>query len=147
MSKKQGMLNKNNPALWAKTRDAGFTLIELIIVLVIIGILATIAVSHVGIAREKALVKEAMAYLKNIQAVENVVFLESKNFAPCNAGTPCSSALRISLSQANWNYAVVPSGSDFTASASRKSGPWNSCVYNINSTMDNAVSAVAADCP
>jgi prepilin-type N-terminal cleavage/methylation domain-containing protein len=57
----------------------GFTLVELLLVTIIIGILASIAAPFVQAARDKALVAAARADLRNIQnAIESYVTMESR---------------------------------------------------------------------
>ena len=117
-----------------------FTLIELIIVIIIIGILATFAMPAFMETKEKALTKEAIANLKLIAAAEKIWRMESANNAytscPCNTPAICNAApppapggcnylLKLYLTTQNWTYwvtAVVPPPSTFIAYAQRQPG-------------------------
>ena len=94
----------------------GFTLFELVIVIVIIGILATFGVSQYNPMRESALNKEAIANLKLIQAAQKVYNMENGHYANCltmgwagNAEACINDNLKLSLPansnpNASWDY-------------------------------------------
>lgn len=91
----------------------GFTLIELIIVIIIIGILATFAVPQYFKTQERALDNEAKANLVLIQAAENIFKTESNAFyGSSTVHADLNSNLSISLPPAGgkWNYSVKKSG-------------------------------------
>lgn len=85
---------------------------ELVIVIIIIGILATLALVHYGSYKERTLDKEAQANLKLVIAAEKIYRMESGFYY--NSGTVQTAAitnindyLRLLLSTANnrsWNY-------------------------------------------
>ncbi|MCM8795768.1 MAG: prepilin-type N-terminal cleavage/methylation domain-containing protein, partial [Candidatus Omnitrophica bacterium] len=58
----------------------GFTLLELVVVIIIIGILATFGISQYIPARERALGKEAIANLKLIAAAERIYRMETGRY-------------------------------------------------------------------
>jgi len=131
-----------------------FTLLELTIVLVIVGVLATMATSHLAISREKALLKGALSGIKVLQAAENTRFAESGAFVACSglpaASTNCRDTLKIDLFgfPALFTYSVT-SGSptvDFTAQVGRASGAFSTCVYALNRTQD-AANYSSGTCP
>ncbi len=62
-------------------KRTGFTLIEIMIVTVIIGILALIAVLLVGNAKERAIVSSMMAELRNLQLSQEAFFTKNFEFA------------------------------------------------------------------
>ena len=91
---------------------SGFTLIEMIITVIIIGILATFAVPQYIATQEKALDKEAQANLVLIQAAENLYKIESGVFLGATSATAhadLSTNLQIALPPAGgkWNYTAT----------------------------------------
>ncbi|MCX5707171.1 MAG: prepilin-type N-terminal cleavage/methylation domain-containing protein [Candidatus Omnitrophica bacterium] len=103
----------------------GFTLLEIMTVIIIVGILATIGFTHYGGVKENALNREAVANLRLIQAAEKIYRMENGSYIACAcSSTACSSIaspgcnylLKLSLTAQNWAYAVDASG---TATARR----------------------------
>lgn len=124
------------------------TLLEVLVVVIIIGILASIGfVNYTGI-KERALAKEATANLKLIAAAERIYRMENANNAYINCSckvsgtgsdgcdnptTGCNPLLKLSLNSQNWRYAVSSTtASTFTAYASRQPGGSGVCVYNLS---------------
>ncbi len=62
-------------------KRTGFTLIEIMIVTVIIGILALIAIPRVGAMKERAIVASMMAELRNLQLSQEAFFTKDLAFA------------------------------------------------------------------
>jgi len=67
-----------------KIKKSGFTLIELVAVIIIIGILATVALPQFTRMREKAFDKEAMQILNTIKAAEMRYFVKTGSFYTTN---------------------------------------------------------------
>ena len=118
-----------------------FTLLELVIVIIIVGILATLGIYPYISSRERALGREARANLQLIAAAERIWKMESANnaYTACSclcAGTAatccndaavgCNILLRLNLNIQNWTYGVVAAGTGaaatFTATATRTAG-------------------------
>ena len=62
-------------------KRTGFTLIEIMIVTVIIGILALIAIPRVGSVKERAIVASMMAELRNLQLAQEAFYAKDLEFA------------------------------------------------------------------
>lgn len=98
-----------------------FTLIEILIVIIIIGILAGLALPGFNVTKERTLDKEAKASLLLIQAAEKIYKMEQGAWYPPGATTivisDINANLKVSLpaNQVNWTY-----GLDNTVVASEK---------------------------
>lgn len=84
------------------------TLLEILIVVVIIGVLAALALPNFAQMREGALNREAMANLKLLQAAERIYRMEISVFYT-SAANPThtqdlSEQLRLDLSARHWRY-------------------------------------------
>lgn len=111
-----------------RTLREGFTLMELIVVIVIVGILAALAAPIYTKTKEKALDREAVSALKLIQAAEKIYRMEQGFYFPCvdnsypncyTTSAPTASVDNINTylhlylrnQNQNWNYSVTPSTS------------------------------------
>jgi len=79
---------------------------ELIVVVVIVGILATFAMPAFINSREKALDKEAAANLKLIQAAQKIYRMETRNYIDCPNASDINTNLRLDIPTGSpkWNY-------------------------------------------
>ena len=95
----------------------GFTLIEVLIVVIILGILATIAIPQFAKMTKKARLAEAWTNLAAIRTGESVYYLEEDKYTACldelDAGESSSS---------NFTYSISVSGTDYNASAAGTAG-------------------------
>ena len=95
----------------------GFTLVEVLIVVIIIGILAAIGVPQFANSIEKAKGGEARAGLGHLQTGEKVYFAENEYYTT----TPAD--LDITLSQRFWAFSIsTPTSTTYTATATRSGG-------------------------
>lgn len=128
-------------------RRAGFTLVELIVVVIILGILGTIAIPAFQVTNEKSLSKEAIANLKLISAGEKIFRMENNTYYPSSGSesnvTNIFNNLRVSLSNANWGYTITGGANTFTAVAQRNARP---CFYTITESTLND-DPVPTSCP
>ena len=107
----------------------GFTLVEVLIVVIIIGILAAIGIPQFAASIEKAKGGEARAGLGHIQTGEKVYFAENEYY------TTTISNLDISLSQKYWAFTIASATSiTYTATATRSGGTYSGQTL----TMDQA---------
>ena len=128
----------------------------MLVVIIIIGILASLALPGFGRTKERTLGKEAQANLKLIAVAEKIYRMESEDqaYVDCvcscsgtdcstntcnNDSTPygCNYLLKLSLNPNNWTYSVTDaSTSAFTAVADRTdtaASPYNECIYTLTS--------------
>lgn len=105
-----------------------FTLVELIVVVIIIGILLSIGIPQYRKALERSRGAEAYAGLAHIQEAEKVYYASNEVYFPC-AGV-CTDAeeqvLDINLPQVGWTFTVIVAigpPPTFTATATRSAGP------------------------
>ena len=103
----------------------GFTLLELIIVIVILSILVTLNSSRFYKLKETSIDKEAIANLKLVQTAEKARKFIDEGYASCADITALNSALRLAIPTAAtyWNYkvdSVDVGNTTFTAKARRQ---------------------------
>jgi prepilin-type N-terminal cleavage/methylation domain-containing protein len=104
-------------------RKTGFTVLELAVVMIILGILATLGFVQYGTYKESTLDKEAQANLRLIVAAERVYRMEIGGFFACSDATCINGNLRMLLSPANWSYLTTATlGTATCAQATRTSG-------------------------
>lgn len=139
----KGIEYKFTPA--PKFLARGFTLMEMLVVIIIVGILATLGIRQYYPLREKGIAKEAFVALRLIRAAEEVYFAENGAYYPAS-GSEASEAtintyLRLdirggpNISDGNWDYTV----NSATATADRNSGPFDTCVYTITYSAPNSI--------
>lgn len=112
-----------------KMGKKSFTLMELMIVVVILGVLATLSVTQYISARERALDREAEANLRLILAAERTYRMEDNNnqYIQTNDTALTNTFLKLLLPQGGnraWNYFVhtQAGNTDFCAQATRTVG-------------------------
>lgn len=107
----------------------GFTLIELMVVVVIMGILAAIAIPTYTNTREKAIDKEAISVLKLVRAANKQYFSKYNFYLPLSGSITSISSinnnLSLDLNNASWSYSITGNGATFTASAARGGRTWS----------------------
>ncbi len=110
------------------SRERGFTLLELTIVVVIIGILAAIAIPSFMGSSAKAKQGEAQLILKQIYAMQQAYRQEKDTYYPSNGSTIVTqpggviSPLNVEIaSSARYSYSLTANQTSFVATAGSKS--------------------------
>ena len=126
-----------------------FTLLELLVVIVIIGVLATLGITHYGVIREMAIDREATANLKLIIAANRIYRMETDGqwYTSTDVGQ-INTNLKLSLpagTDRNWNYASREvAGGVRCADAQRNGG--DARIWGMLVDYQNAHSIPAGDC-
>jgi len=131
--------------MYKKCRKDSFTLIELMVVVIIVGILAGIIVPNHMRAREKAMDKQAKVILSLIRAAERNYKMETGNYVT-SGSTPgaINSALNLDIADdGNWAYSLSNTNS-FTATMTRNKGGFGR-TWTITANMVNAT--CSGNCP
>jgi len=103
----------------SKERNRGFSLLELLIVVAIILIIATIAIPSLLRSRQSAQESSAVAQLRTINTAE-ITYLSSNQGSYGNIAQLITQGLldnRFAGSVSGYNYAVAASGPNYTANA------------------------------
>ena len=131
-----------------------FTLLEVLITVIIIGILAGLAIPNFTKSRERALDKEAQTVLSLIQSAEKMYYMKDEtSYYPSIANTSVNvnsinSYLRLNLFSASWDYGInTDADTAYTATAGRLNGPsgWNRTWEIIAS--DTVARCISGPCP
>ncbi|MBN2407194.1 MAG: prepilin-type N-terminal cleavage/methylation domain-containing protein [Elusimicrobia bacterium] len=121
----------------SRKRNQGFTLVELVVVMVIIGILAVISVPMYRNYVERAIQSEGRALVGGIASAQKVYYAEHGTFMAVAAGTSQSTTLGVDARSNTYftTFSVTTGGGGtlFTATAvgGVADAPWN-VVYRGN---------------
>jgi prepilin-type N-terminal cleavage/methylation domain-containing protein len=98
-----------------------FTLMEMLVVIIIIGILAALALPGFGVTKERVLDREAKANLALIQAAEKIYRMEAGVYYPSSGSESnivnINTFLRVNLPTGglSWSYATDTASTQITA--------------------------------
>jgi prepilin-type N-terminal cleavage/methylation domain-containing protein len=95
-----------------RRNNKGFTLIELMIVVVIIGILAALAIPRFMPASSRAKQREALSILKQIYVMQRVYFQETGAYT-----TDLADLGIVIQANARYDYTILAPGASFVATA------------------------------
>lgn len=134
----------------------GFTLMEIVIVVLVLGVLATITIHPFNGIMERARDSEARTNLMLIQAAERVYYAE--NGVACippacgNLGA-INSELNLNLNANQWAYSIgalpAPPANHYQASAQRLTPPYSNGGFNRSFTLlsNETTPACTGTCP
>ncbi|MBM3244215.1 MAG: type II secretion system protein [Candidatus Omnitrophica bacterium] len=130
-----------------KQRRKSVTLLEMIVVIILVGVLAALALPNFGPFKEKTLEREAKSNLSLIRAAEKIYRMENAFYYPSTTASPISTTgtinndLKLAIPGANpyWQYKIESTGpGNFSAKARRVSTPAN--VWCITDAVDDPYS-------
>jgi len=104
----------------------GVTLIELIVIILIVGILATIAVTGYGRFVEHSRGQEAAANLELIYSAQKRFFLDNNTYLAAPTLAQINASLGLELTGTFFTYSTLGDARNFTATATRI-GPQGIC--------------------
>ncbi len=122
----------------------GFTLYELLVVVIIVAITAALALPNFGGMKERSLGRESKAQLKLISGAEKSYRMDSGSFYPYDGSTVSSlsainSNLSLSLTNTSFDYSLTGGQNSFSALADRKgTGGYLDCQYSLRYNISNA---------
>lgn len=134
-----------------KSRRGGFTLLELLIVIIILGILAAVGIPVYTGTLEKARAKEALNMMSAIKEAEARYAQESAtntflSVTATNSFTPTGSGnIDTSWSTRYWTLGTSASGANCTITATRSGGPQNGRTITLLISNTNYVGTWGGD--
>lgn len=135
-------------------RARGVTLIELLIVIIVVAILASLGLINYGPLKEKSLDREAVASLRLIMAAEKVYRMEVSEYYAGGTNVNLNDNLRLLLSTGSphWDYSTLvdnaASPQETCAQAVRTDGSGRSwCMDRNDVNPVSGTCSAASSCP
>ena len=117
----------------------GFTLSELLMVVVVLGILSAIALPRFAPQKEKAYVAEAVGMLSAIRQLEEGYRLDNGFYLAIPVNAPNTEWLKLGIENPNisnyWKYTIATTASTCTITATRQNLKWSGSVAFANQTV------------
>lgn len=90
-------------------KKVAFTIVELLVVVIVIGVLASMAVPNFSRMKERAVEKQARTMVKQILSREkNYRYTNaSSSYLGCTGTAQCADRLNMDLNDGNWDYSFV----------------------------------------
>jgi len=120
--------------------EHGFTLIKLLIVIVIIGLLAAIAIPKFGSTKEKAYLAQMKTDLRNLATIEEAYLYDN------NAYTTSFPATIFSLSAGVQGLTITLDGAGWQATVGHTMSPKTCAIYNNATPIAPATDDGVAKC-
>jgi prepilin-type N-terminal cleavage/methylation domain-containing protein len=105
----------------AMNREKGFTLVEILVTILILGVLAAVAIPGFTKAKTKAEKDQAVAYLRTVRTSMRMYYGKWKTYLPLANTAAIKTTLGAETQAPNYTFAVTGNASTFTATATRPS--------------------------
>ena len=122
--------NKESNAM----KKSGFTLLELIIVIIVIGILASMAMPQFMRVTERGRIAKALAVLNMYRKAEGMYFAYNSEYTAVDANLATQVPEILSTAgDSDWSYVITSGSSDvFSVEATRSSGGYINCTITVD---------------
>ena len=119
-----------------------YTLIELVVVVIIIAVIASLGITGFNRARERTLLRQAIVELRMIRDAEQAYLLKRSTFTTCLNASQCETFLGLAFSDTArlssgigtpvfaWSYNVT-GAPPYCAYAVRSGGSYAGCTYRF----------------